>query len=151
MSLLRWVPVGLAAIAEGAWISVVAGFMDELVLRAPVLGLPAFAAVAALGVILARTVGRAAGPTRWPLVGFGLLVVAALAGILAAPEARDALAAGRLGADGALAANPGGVLLGLALLRGYGHAQLPLSDDRVGRPFVGGVLVMSLLALLRGI
>src|SRR5436190_409129 len=62
MSLLRWVPAGLAAIAEGAWISVVAGFMDELVLRAPVLGLPAFAAVVALGVVLARTVGRAARP-----------------------------------------------------------------------------------------
>ncbi|HXI44945.1 MAG TPA: hypothetical protein VNH13_01460, partial [Candidatus Acidoferrales bacterium] len=61
----RWVPVVLAVIAEGAWLAVVTGLLQELVLRPPVFGVAQLAVGAGLGVIAARLgAGRLAA--RWP-------------------------------------------------------------------------------------
>jgi hypothetical protein len=146
---LQWLPVALAVVAEGAWISVIAAFLQELVLRDSVIGLPHYVAAVAIGVLAARTIGRASAD-RWPMIGFGLLLVAAIAGLLAAPEARAALEPGAFQPDLALAANPGGLLVGLAVFRGYSHAHLPLAEDRLGRLFVLGILGLSFAALIGG-
>ena len=146
---LRWVPLVLAILAEGAWISVAADFVEEVALRQPVLGVPAFAAAVLLGVILARAVGPRLGD-RWPYLALAVAVVTSALGVVAAtlldtgslPDSSAGLLAG------ALAAHPGGALLGVAVLRGYGHARLPLSEDRLGRLLVGGIVTLSFLALL---
>ena len=147
---IRFVPVVLAVVAEGAWISVVAAFLQELLLRDASLGLGPFVAASAIGVVATRTVGRR-WPEQWPLAGLGLLVGGAVVGLLASPDARAALAAGHLGFDGALGANPGGLLLGLAVLRGMSHAHLPLADDRLGRLLMGGAIAVALAAAIGGV
>jgi hypothetical protein len=148
-SLLRWVPTGLAVVAEGAWIFVIAAFLQDLVLRESVLGLPDYVAAAAVGVVAARTIGRFSGD-RWPAIGLALLVGAALGGLLASPDARAAFAAGAFRPDLALAANPGGLLIGLAVFRGFSHAHLPLAEDRLGRLLVIGIIGLSFVALIGG-
>jgi len=150
MKASRWVPTGLAIVAEGAWIAVVAAFLQELILRGSVLGLPAFIAATALGALVARTIGLRLRAS-WPVVGLGLAIAAAMVGLLAAPEAREAVLASRLWTDGPLGVHPGGLLLGLAVLRGYGHAQLPPSEDRLGRLLVGGIVALCLVALMGGL
>ncbi|HEY2916532.1 MAG TPA: DUF4129 domain-containing protein [Candidatus Limnocylindrales bacterium] len=150
MTAVRFLPMALAIVAEGAWISVLAGFVQELQLRDATLGLAAFILAAALGAAATRTIGRR-WPDRWPWIGLGLLVVGALAGLLAAPDARAAVASGRFGLDGALGANLGGLLLGLAVLRGMSHAHLPLDDDRLGRVLMGGAVALALTAGIGGV
>jgi uncharacterized protein DUF4129 len=147
---IRFVPVVLAVLAEGAWISVVAALIQELLLRDSAVGLTPFVGAAGLGVLATRTVGRQ-WPDRWPFIGLGLVVAAALAGLLAAPEARAAVAQGHFGFDGALGANPGGLLLGLATLRGMSHAHLPLGDDRLARLLMGGAAALALAAAIGGV
>lgn len=150
MKLLRWVPVGLAVIAEAAWISVVAGFAQELVLRQPVLGLPAFLAVVATGIAAARLFGVRLGD-RWPPVALGLAIGASIVGLFVAPAARAALAPGGAGLVAAIGENPGGLLVGLAVLRGYSHASIPLGEDRLARLLVGGTIAISTLGLVGGL
>jgi hypothetical protein len=145
-----WVPTALAIVADGAWIAVVAAFLQELLLRTSPLGLPAFVAAVTVGTILARVLGPRLGP-RWPVIGLGLAVVAAGLGLLAASDAREAVLAGRLWTEGPLGIHPGGLLLGLAVLRGYGQAQVPPSEDRLGRLLVGGIVALSLVALMGGL
>jgi hypothetical protein len=150
MKAVRWVPTGLAIVAEGAWIAVIAAFLQELLLRGSVLGLPQFVAATAVGVLAARALSPRLGP-RWPVVGLALAIVAAGVGLIAAPDAREAVLAGRLWTDGPLGMNPGGLLIGLAVLRGYGQATFPPSEDRLGRLLVGGIVALSLIALMGGL
>lgn len=150
MKIIRWVPVGLAAIAEAAWIWVLAGFAQELVLHPPVLGLPAFAIAVVIGIVTARLIGLRLGE-RWPPLALGVAVAGSLVGVLVDPAARGAFAPGGGGIGAALASNPGGLLVGLALLRGYGHAHFPLSEDRLGRLLFGGMLTLSLVGLVGGL
>lgn len=147
---LRWVPVGLAAVAEAAWIAVVAGFAQELVLRNPVIGLPGFAAVVAGGIVAARLVAVRLGD-RWPPLALVLAIGASVVGLFVDPAARAALAPGGAGPGAAIGANPGGLLVGLALLRGYSHASVPLGEDRLVRLLLGGTVVISLLGLVGGL
>jgi hypothetical protein len=149
MSLIRWAPVGLAAIAEAAWIAVVAGFAQEVVLRLPVVTVADFVVAVVVGVAGARVVGLRLG-VRWPPLALGLAIGAGLGGVLLDPTAREALVSGD-GPSAALAANPGGLLLGVAVLRGYGHAHVPLSEDRLGRLLFGGTVAISLLGLVGGL
>src|SRR5262249_19759743 len=114
-------PTLLAIIAEAAWISVVSGLVQVFGLRMPDVGVPALAVVVAIGAIAARTVGPRLG-ARWPFAAFALVALAAAAGWLASPEARAALPEG-IGPS--LAAHPGGLLVGLAMLRGFAHARIP--------------------------
>jgi len=150
VKLIRWAPVGLAAIAEAAWIWVVAGFAQELVLQAQVLTLAAFTLAVVAGVVAARGLGPRLGE-RWPPLALGFAIVAGLAGMLADPAARGAFGAGGGGIGAALGANPGGLLVGLAVLRGYGHAHVPLSEDRLARLLFGGMLAISLVGLVGGL
>ena len=113
-------PLALAVLAEAAWVSIVAA-LDIAVLVLFV--------VAGLG--LSRLFGLRFGG-RWPAAALALSLAAAGAGVLIAPASSNALAGGGLSALGvALGLNPGGVLAGLALLRGiaWGHAGLPLPEQ----------------------
>jgi hypothetical protein len=85
---------------------------------------------------------------RWPVVAVGLIAVAAFTGWLASPDARSALLEGRL--DRAVGANTGGFMAGLALLRGYAHAHLPLEEGSVGGLLALGFPVVGLATLVGG-
>jgi Domain of unknown function (DUF4129) len=144
---LGWVPVVLTAVAEAAWIATVAGLVQEFALRTPVIGLPVMAAFVGLGAVAARVVAPRA-PDRWSIAAPLLVVAAALAGWLAAPLARQALAAGDLAA--ALAANPGGFAAAVAMLRGFAHGGEQLSLETVGRMVFWGLPGLGLLAAIGG-
>ncbi len=104
-------------------------------------------AFVAAGVVAARVVGPRLGE-RWPLVGLGLCLAGGAAGWLSSPEARAALGVGALG--DALAANPGGWLAALAILRGFAHARLPLSEETIGRLLGAGVPGLAIAAIVGG-
>jgi hypothetical protein len=140
-------PVALVVVAEAAWISVIAGLLQEFALHDPVLGIPALVAFVVAGVILARLLGARLGD-RWPAVGFGLVLGSGAVGWLASPAARVALADG---IGPALAAHPGGWLAGLALLRGFAHARIPLREDTIGNLLGLGVPGLALAATLGGL
>jgi hypothetical protein len=139
-------PTLLAILAEAAWISVVAGLVQVFGLRMPDVGIPALAVVVGIGAIAARAMGPRLG-VRWPLAAFALVVVAAAVGWLVSPEARAALPAG-LGP--ALAAHPGGLFAGLAMLRGFAHARVPPAEGTLARMLGFGVPGLALAALLGG-
>jgi hypothetical protein len=140
-------PVALVVVAEAAWISVVAGLLQEFALRDPILGMPGLAAFVVAGIVLARIVGRRLGD-RWLPVAFGLVIASGAVGWLLSPAARAGLAEG-LGP--ALAAHPGGWLAGLALLRGFAHAQLPLAEGTITNLLGIGVPGLALAATLGGV
>lgn len=140
-------PVGLVVIAEAAWISVVAGLVQEFNLRGPEMGIPILAVFVLAGIAAARLLGRRLG-RRWPATALGLIVVASLLGCLAAAGSRAALADG-LGP--AIAAHPGGLLAGLALLRGMAHARLPLAESTVAHLLGVGVPGLAIAAIVGGV
>jgi hypothetical protein len=140
-------PVALVVVAEAAWISVVGGLLQEFAFGEPVLGIPATAAFVVAGIVVARLLGQRLG-RRWPGVALVLIVTAGFAGLLASPAARLALADG-LGS--ALARHPGGLVAGLALLRGFAHAELPLLEGTIGRLLGLGVPGLAVAAILGGV
>jgi len=145
------VPLVLAIIAEAAWISVVAGLVQEYALREPVLSLPGLAAFVLGGVLAARALEGRLG-LRWPLVSLGLVTSGAVIGLLLAPAARAAVDDGGLqGLGAAIGANPGGLFAGLAVLRGFSHARQPLREDTLGRLFGGGVVAIAFSAVAGGL
>ena len=145
--ILELIPVVLVVIAEAAWVSVVAGFVQEVRLQAPVLGIPTFTAFVAAGVIAARTIGIRLG-RWWAPVGLVLTVAAGALGWLLAPDARAALLAGDIRT--AIAVNPGGWVAGLALLRGFANATFPVNDATCSRMLRLGIPGLALLALIGG-
>ena len=143
------VPLVLAIIAEAAWIAVVANVINEYFLRHPVLEIPAFMAFVAVGFIASRRIAPSVG-SRWPAFVLIATIAAALVGVLWAPAARDALALPfPQGLTEMLGANPGGLLAGLAFIRGvaWGHAGLPLPEDKLVRLLSGGLIVVALAAV----
>jgi hypothetical protein len=140
------VPVALVVVAEAAWISVLGGLFEAVATRPPVLGIPAFAGFVLAGLVAARLLGRRLG-SRWPIAALGLVGIAAVAGWLASDAARTALCEG-LGPS--LAAHPAGLLAGLAVLRGFPHARLPLPEDTVSRLLSVGVPGLAVLAVVGG-
>lgn len=147
-ALLPVVPLALVIVAEAAWISVVAGLVQEFTLHHPTLSISSLTAFVAAGVVAARWVGPRFGE-RWPLVGLGLCVAGGAVGWLSSPEARTALGVGAVG--DALTANPGGWLAALAILRGFAHAQLPLSEETIGRLLGAGVPGLAVAAIVGGV
>ncbi len=148
IELLPVVPLALVTVAEAAWISVVAGLVQEFTLHQPTMRIALLTAFVAAGVVAARLVGPRLGE-RWPLVGLGLCAAGGAAGWLSSPEARAALGVGALG--DALAANPSGWLAALAILRGFAHARLPLSEETIGRLLGAGVPGLAVAAIVGGI
>ena len=137
-------PFALVVLAEAAWISVVGGLLQEYAFREPALGIPELAAFVVAGIVAARILGRRL-EGRWPIVGLVLIVVAAIAGSLAAPAARAAIGSG---IGPVFAAHPGGWVAGLAVLRGFAHARLPIAQGTVTNLLAIGVpgLVLATLA-----
>lgn len=144
---LDLVPVALVVVAEAAWVSVVGGFIQEIRLQAPVLGIPVMAVFVAAGIVAARTIGPRLGRT-WTVVGLLLSLLAGLVGWLLAPEARVALAAGHPAA--AIAENPGGWVAGLAMLRGYANARFPITAATVNHMLQLGIPGLAVLAVIGG-
>jgi uncharacterized protein DUF4129 len=140
-------PLPLVIVAEAAWISVLSGLLEEFALRQPEIGLPTFAICVTLGTLAARVIGVRAG-TRWPAVALLLIAVAAIAGVLASSAARAALADG---VGPAVAAHPGGLLAGLAMLRGYAYAQLPIAEGTVSRLLALGAPGLAAASLIGGL
>ena len=140
-------PLVLAIAMEAAWVSAVSGLVQEFALRPPTVGLAGMVAFVAAGVILARLVG-ARIPHQWPALGTGLVLLAAVGGVLAAPASGDALLAGQPGR--ALALNPGGLLAGLALLRGFPHAGDRLAVDTAARALFIGIPLLAVSAAAGG-
>ncbi len=145
--IVELVPVGLVIIAEAAWISVLGGLIQEFTLHDPQLGIPQLALVVASGAVVAHTIGPRLG-RRWPPVALVLVVVAGVLGMLASGASRASLSAG---IGPALAAHPGGILAGLALLRGFAHARLPLAEGTLTRLLALGAPGLAFAALLGGL
>lgn len=141
------VPVTLVVVAEAAWISIVAGLLQGFAHREQALGIPVGAAFVAAGIVAARSFGRPHG-RRWPAIALILVVTAGIVGWLASPSARGALGDG-LGP--AIAANPGGWTAGLAVLRGFAHARLPLAEATVARMLGLGVPGIAISAIVGGL
>jgi hypothetical protein len=140
-------PLALIVVAEAAWISVVTGLLQEFSLHDPGLGIPALVPFVLAGVAVARWLGPRLGD-RWPIVGLGLVVGSGAIGWLSSPLTRDAFGEG-IGA--ALAAHPGGWFAGLALLRGFAHARIPLAEETVTNLLAIGVPGLAVAATLGGL
>ena len=140
-------PVVLAVVAEAAWITVVAGLLQEYVLAYPTLELPVLAAAVALGAMTARLLGPRLGG-RWPVSAAVLTIGVGAAGWLLAPDARMALGGGDL--PRALGIHPGGWLVGVAFLRGTAYARLPISEPRLARLLGVGIAGLALSAIAGG-
>ena len=140
-------PLVLAVAMEAAWVSAIGGLIQEFALHPPVVGLPAMAAFVVAGVAVARLLS-VRFPRQWPFVGTVLVFAAGLAGVAAAPAARGALLAGR--AAGALALNPGGLMAGVALLRGFAHAGDRIVVDTTARALFIGIPFLALSAAVGG-
>jgi hypothetical protein len=145
--IVRLVPLGLVVVSEAAWIAIFGGLVQEYALRTPVLGIPELAAFVLGGVVAARVLGPRLRPARWAMAAIGLVAAGAVLGILAAPESRTALTDPTVGLAAVLARHPGGLIAGLAVLRGFRHAQLPLDEDALRHLFAGGAAVAVFAAL----
>lgn len=145
-AIVELAPVAFVVIAEAAWISVLGGLIQEFSQHDPVLIIPGLAVFVASGIVAARLLGPRLA-ARWPIVALGLVALGGLAGCLLAADARTALANG---VGPALAAHPGGIVAGLAVLRGFAHARLPLAEGTVTRLLSVGVPGLALAALLGG-
>jgi hypothetical protein len=140
-------PVALVVVAEAAWISVVGGLIQEFTLHQPELGIAELAVVVGIGAIAAHVAAPRLG-RAWPFAALALVVLAAAVGMLASGAARGALTAGIVAA---LAAHPGGLLAGLAMLRGFAHARLPLAEGTLTRLLAFGTPGLAFAALMGGL
>lgn len=137
---------GLAVVEaamEGGWLLVVyAGFEVGLMRHQPSLGPVEFTLAALLGIWIGRR------PRRWtrPLALTALASVV-LVGWLASPATWTALQAGALPA--ALAAHPGALLLGAAVIRGGAHRE-PLDDVETSADLLRFLTPLLLLPWLVG-
>lgn len=142
--------LALAFVAEGAWLSVIAGLLQEFAKREPVLGPAELAALVALGAIAGR-IGAARLGRAWPFVAVGLVVVAGVGGVLASAAARDVITGqGIAGLALAAGANPGGLVAGVALLRGTSYAAPGLRVEGLDRLLGAGTVAIVVAAVIGG-
>lgn len=145
--LLDIVPLGLAIVAEAAWLAVLAGLVAEYTLQEPHLAIGVLALFVLAGVLSARFLAERAGD-RWPTVALLLVAVAGLIGWLSSPVAATRL--GESGVFAALGLNVAGWVAALALLRGFAHANLPVSATTLATLFGVGVPCLAAAALAGG-
>ncbi|HET7703262.1 MAG TPA: DUF4129 domain-containing protein [Candidatus Limnocylindrales bacterium] len=145
-AIVELAPVAFVVIAEAAWISVVSGLLQEFSRREPVLGVPALVPFVVVGIVAAAVLAPRLD-ARWPFAALGFVAVGVLAGTLASPDARADLGAGP---GAAMGAHLGGWAAGLAVLRGFAHARLPLAEGTVSRLLGIGVPGLAIAALLGG-
>ena len=139
------VPFALVVVAEAAWISVLAGLVQAFAFREPVLGIPEVAGFVLAGSLAARLLGRRLGH-RWPAVALVLVVLAGIFGWITSSVDPTSLPAG----IGPAIIAPGGWMAGLAVLRGFAHAELPLEEGSIGRLLGLGVPGIAAGAILAG-
>src|SRR4051794_1965260 len=143
-------PLVLALVAEAAWIAVLAGLLDAFAHHDPGTGVLELFVAAVVGLGAARTLGPRLGD-RWSLVAVVLAAGAGAIGWLGSPEVRGLLAANGTDALGAaLVANPGGLLLALAFVRGMAHARLPVDAERLGMLLAVGIPGLAVVAIVGG-
>ena len=122
--------------------------INEYFLRHPVLEIPGFMVFVVVGFLASRQLAPSIG-TRWPAFVLITTIGAALIGVCGRRrrESPRPTVSGR--PDGDAAANPGGLLAGVAFLRGvaWGHAGLPLPEDKLVRLLTGGLVVVALAAV----
>ncbi len=148
--LVSWLPVGLALLAEAAWLAVVGGLLQAIVLQPPSPSIGGLVLAAVAGLVSARRLGPRLGD-RWPGLAVALATMCGMAGWLAAPEVRAILAAdGFAGILPALAVHPGGWLLWPAFVRGMAYARVPLEPHRVATLLAAGVPLIAVCAVLGG-
>jgi hypothetical protein len=145
--MIELAPLVLAVVAEAAWISVLGGLLQEFALHRTVLGIPALAGFVVAGIVAARLLGPRLGD-RWPFVAVAVAGLGAAAGWAMADEARAA-ASGGFGPG--LAAHPGGMMAGLAVIRGYAHARLPLAEGTLSRLLSIGIPGLAVVAVIGGL
>jgi hypothetical protein len=144
-------PLGLAFIAEAAWLSVLGGVVQGFVKADPVVGLLPMTAFVAAGAVCARLAGPRLG-AWWPLAVVGLTIAGSLAGVMLSAGAQAIVSARGLGAIGdALLVNLGGVLAGAAVLRGTAYGVAGISAERLERLLVAGMALIVGAAVVGGL
>ncbi|HEU4672069.1 MAG TPA: hypothetical protein VFS32_04155, partial [Candidatus Limnocylindrales bacterium] len=122
-ALLGLLPGVLAALAEGAWISIVAALVASAVHEDASLLIGGAVVAALVGLGLARRLG---GRPDWPSLTVWLTFGAAVVGWLA--DGATLAALGRLDIPAAVGSHPAGWLAGLAFLRGSAHGNAASSE-----------------------
>jgi Domain of unknown function (DUF4129) len=130
------IAVGLA---EGGWVAVLYLLVDAVARVGPALH-PIVFGLAAGGCCLAAARIDRLAPSRLTIV-VGLLVGGAIAGVVLA--AVTGLALGGRSPIGALADDPGAVLVGLAALRGFVRAGALRDAGQAARPFFVGLIGLA--------
>ncbi len=145
-SLLLLLPAVLAALAEGAWVAVVAALAASAAHEDASL-LVAGAVVAALaGLWLKRRLG---GRPDWPILSVWLTFGAAVLGWLADGGTLGAL--GRFDIPGAIGSHPAGWFAGLAFLRGSAHGNAATSEGAMETLIGIGLPALALPVLAGGV
>jgi hypothetical protein len=135
------------ALTEGIWVAVLY-LLFEVVGGTPIALSPVvFVAVTGGAAFMSPRLDRI-GPARWQIVTL-IAVVVGVAGTLLGPGALGKLLAGSPG--GAFGAHPGGWLLGLAVFRGMVGAGSLDDPDGASRPFVRGVVALTVIWLYAGV
>ena len=136
----------LGLVAEGAWVSVPAAFLQAAGRDPWWLGPGGYLVAAAGGWLAARRLAGRHGE-RWPIVAVGVVALGAVLGWLASPTVLDALARGAPAV--AIDRHPAGWLAGLATLRGMAHAR-PASSEGSLSTLVGLALPGLAIPVLIG-
>jgi len=148
--LLMLLPIALALVAEGAWTALLAAFLQEFVLQDPTMSLLAMLLAATAGWLAARRLAPRLGDD-WPKAAVALAALVAAIGWLSDPEARDLLLSGGLASlTHALLANIGGVVLGLAFLRGIAHSRVPPDPAPIATMLAIGTPAIAFVAMVGG-
>lgn len=135
------------ALTEGIWVAVLY-LLFEVVGGTPIVLSPVvFVLAAGLAAFASPRLDRI-GSARWQIVTLTSIVVGVV-GTLLGPGVVEKLLAGGPGA--AFGAHPGGWLLGLATFRGMVGAGSLDDPDGASRPFVRGVLALTVIWLYAGV
>jgi multisubunit Na+/H+ antiporter MnhC subunit len=150
MSPIAYLPIALALLAEAAWTSIVAGLLQLFVLQDPGVGLAAMLLAAVGGWVAARRLAPRLGD-RWPTAAGAIAAGLAGLAVLADAEVLGVLATGGpVSIPDALAANPAGLMVGVAFLRGVAHAHMPPDPRPIATALAIGTPLIAVAAIVGG-